>query len=190
MAKATETKTEKLEREYIIPLRRRYQHVPRYKRTSKAIKTIREFLVKHMKIYDRDLSKIKLDKYLNEAVWRRGIKNPPHKIKVKAIKDSEGIVRVELVDFPNKLKYKKLREEKSEKAAQEVIKKKKVEEKPAEIEKPVEQTDEKKEEEKEKKAATVEAGKELEKAAATQIKHQKELKQRRMKHQHRKAMVK
>ena len=34
-SKTTETKTEKLEREYTIPLRRRYQHVPRYKRTSK-----------------------------------------------------------------------------------------------------------------------------------------------------------
>ena len=62
MAKKTEPKTEKIEREYIIPLRARGKAVPRYKKTPKAIKTIKEFLARHMKIKDRDLSKIKIDK--------------------------------------------------------------------------------------------------------------------------------
>jgi len=106
--------TPKLEREYIIPLREKYRHVPRYKKTPKAIKTIKEFLVRHMKIRDRDLNKIKIDKYLNEAVWTRGIKKPPMKIKVKAIKEGD-IVRVELVDYSDKLKFKKLRHEKRDK---------------------------------------------------------------------------
>lgn len=112
MAK-TEIKTEKLEREYIIPLRKKTQIVPRYKKTNKAVKTVKEFLARHMKIRDRDLNKIKINRYLNEALWARGIKNPPLRIKVKAIKEGE-IVRVELVDFSNKLKFKKLREEKQE----------------------------------------------------------------------------
>ena len=43
-------------------------------------------------------------------IWSRGIKNPPHKIKVKAVMEG-GIVKVELADYPEKLKYKKLREE-------------------------------------------------------------------------------
>jgi len=34
MAKKTEVKIEKIEREYTIPLRRKYQHVPRYKKNS------------------------------------------------------------------------------------------------------------------------------------------------------------
>ena len=73
-------KAEKIEREYIIPLRERGRPVPRYKKTPKAVKTVKEFLVKHMKIRDRDLNKIKIDTYLNEALWFRGIRKPPYKI--------------------------------------------------------------------------------------------------------------
>ena len=85
----------KIEREYIIPLRREWSKVPRYKKANRAIKAIKKFLARHMKIRDRDLDKIKIDKYLNEEIWFRGIRKPPHKIKVKAVKDGE-IVRVEL----------------------------------------------------------------------------------------------
>jgi len=85
-----EIKTEKIEKEYIIPLRREINKVPRYRKTEKAIKAIKQFLVRHMKIRDRDLNKIKIDKYLNEEMWHRGIRNPPTKIKVKAIKDRES----------------------------------------------------------------------------------------------------
>lgn len=123
---AEKKETAKLEREYVIPLRARYQHVPRYKKTPKAVKTVKEFLARHMKIRDRDLNKIRIDKYVNEALWFRGIKNPPHKIKVKAIKEG-GIVRVELVDFSKKLKFKKARAEKATKAAQEASDRKKAE---------------------------------------------------------------
>jgi len=189
MAKKTETKTEKIEREYTIPLRRKYQHVPRYKKTPKAIKTIKEFLVRHMKIRDRDLNKIKLDRYLNEAVWFRGIKNPPSKIKVKAIQDVNGIVKVELVEMSDKLKFKKLREEKIEKKAMEgVDKKKAAKEEVKEEEKPEEA--EKKEEEKEKKSAVVEAGEKMAKAAAKKAKHEVGGKTKQPKHQQRKALVK
>src|SRR3989344_5060271 len=108
--KKTEIQTEKIEREYIIPLRKEWMKVPRYKKAKKAVKAIREFLARHMKIRDRDLKKIKIDRYLNEEIWFRGIKNPPAKIKVKAIKEGE-IVRAELSEMPEKLKFKKLREE-------------------------------------------------------------------------------
>jgi len=165
MAKKTQTKTEKVEREYIIPLRARGKAVPRYKKTPKAIKTIKEFLARHMKIKDRDLSKIKIDKYLNEQMWARGIKRPPHKIKVKAIKEGE-IVKVELVDYSTKLKFKKLREEKLKEKA-EGGKKKKVEK----IEE-VPKTEEQKIEESEKTKAGEESMQKMEKAAAKQIKHE------------------
>ena len=165
MAKKTQTKTEKVEREYIIPLRARGKAVPRYKKTPKAIKTIKEFLARHMKIKDRDLSKIKIDKYLNEQMWFRGIKRPPHKIKVKAIKEKD-IVRVELVDYSTKLKFKKLREIKLKEKA-EGGKKKKVEK----IEE-VPKTEEQKIEESEKTKAGEESMQKMEKAAAKQIKHE------------------
>ncbi len=168
MAKKTETKIEKIEKEYIIPLREKIRVVPRYKKTNKAVKTIKEFLARHMKVRDRDLNKIKLDSYLNEFLWSRGIKNPPHKIKVKAIKEGENI-RVELSEMPKKLMLKKTREEKIEKIGEEIAKKKKESEKKAEEKEKKEESDIKEEEE--KKAAVVEAGKKIEKAAARKIKH-------------------
>ena len=70
------------------PLRKKIRVSPRYKKTNKAIKIVKEFLARHMKIRDRDLKKIKLDTYLNEFLWSRGIRNPPHKIRVKAIMSS------------------------------------------------------------------------------------------------------
>lgn len=191
MAKKKTEPIEKIEREYIIPLREKCRPAPRYKKTPKAIRTIKEFLVRHMKIRDRDLDKIKIDKYLNEFMWGRGIKNPPHKIKIKAIKEGE-IVRVELAEFPEKLKFKKLREEKIEQRTKEISEgKKKISEKTKEeIEKVKEKTEEEKAEEKEKKAAVVEAGKEIEKATAKQMKHQIGGKTKEPKHQRRVALQK
>jgi len=194
MAKKTETKTEKIEREYIIPLRAKVRVVPRYKKTNKAVKTIKEFLVRHMKIRDRDLNKVKIDKYLNEALWFRGIKRPPHKIKVKAIKEGE-IVRAELIDMPTKLKFKKTQEEKRLQKAREILegKKSKMEKAKETMEKPAEeQTEEKKIEEKEKKSAVVEVGAKMEKAAAQKAKHATQAagKTTKQKHQVRKALAK
>lgn len=121
---AKEAKKEMLEREYVIPLREKCRPVPRYKKTNKAVKSIKEFIVKHMRVYDRDLNKVKVDKYVNEFLWARGIRNPPHEIKVKAIKQGE-IVRVELVNYPDKLKFKKLRTERIGKEAKEIKESKK-----------------------------------------------------------------
>jgi len=166
--KAVKEKVEKKqERTYIIPLREKCRSVPRYKKTNKAVKTVKEFLARHMKLRDRDLKKVRLDSYLNQFLWQRGIKNPPSKVKVKAYLEGD-LVRAELVEMPKALKARKLREEKIEIRAAESVKKKKVAEKPAE--KPKEDL-EKKAEEKEKKSAVVEAGKEMEKAAAKQMKH-------------------
>lgn len=122
-------KEKKLEREYVIPLRRKVRHSPRYKKANKAVRTVKEFLAKHMKVENRDLNKIKLDLSVNEAIWARGIKNPIHKIKVKATKEGD-IVRVTLVDVPKKILARRNRVEKREKVEEKkVIKKEKVEEK-------------------------------------------------------------
>ena len=210
MAKKQEPKVEKIEREYIIPLREKGRPVPRYKKTPKAVKTVKEFLVRHMKIRDRDLNKIKIDRFVNEALWFRGIKNPPHKIKVRAIKQGE-IVRVELVDVPEKLKFKKIREEKIETKAKEMVEKKKsmmekaketFQQKPAE--QPTQTEEEKvpgtrsqdpssekeRKEEKEKAKAGAEAGEKMKKAAAKTAKHQIGGKTKQPKRQVRKALAK
>jgi large subunit ribosomal protein L31e len=173
-----EKKKEKTEQEYLIPLREKYRHVARYKKTPKAIKSVKEFIAKHMRIYDKDLNKIRLDKYVNEYLWARGIKNPPHEIRVKAIKDSEGIVKVELVNYPDKLKFKKLREEKVSKEAKEAIEKKKsLKERMQETMKGANKEDENKDgvedkkEIEEKKESVKEAGEKMQKEMAKKEKH-------------------
>ena len=93
--KKVETKTE-LERTYIIPLQSSILKVPMYKRAKKAVKTVKEFLTKHMKAKE-----VKLGDNLNKEIWKHGIKNPPHKVKVLTSRDSEGIVKAEL--FGHKL---------------------------------------------------------------------------------------
>ena len=166
-----EDKLTKIEKEYTIPLREKVRSVPRYKKTNKAVRTIKEFLARHMKVYDRDLNKIKIDKYLNEYLWFRGIRNPPHKVKIKATREGE-IVRVELLEFPEKLKFKKAREEKREQKGAETAKKKKEEKKTEEkIEEKNKDGVEDKKEESEKKSAVIEAGQEFEKAEAKKMKH-------------------
>ena len=192
MTKKIETKTNEIEREYTIPLRKEWKKVPRYKRANKAVKAIKEFLAQHMKIRDRDLKKIRLDKSLNEVIWSRGIKKPPVKIKVKATKKGD-IVRAELSVVPGKLKFKRLREEKREKKAMQIAEKKKsVMEKAKEGMKktPEVKTEEEKKDEGEKEKAGEEAGKKMEKAAAKQVKHQISGKEKQQKHQIRKTLAK
>jgi len=179
----------KEEREYVIPLRKKWAKVPRYKRANKAIKSIKEFLARHMKVRDRDLNKIKLDTYINEFIWERGIRKPPVKIKVRAFREGE-IVRAELSELPEKFRFKKAREDKREQKATEIKKGKvkKPDEKPEE--KKEEKTKEEKTEEKEKKSAVVEAGKKLEKEASRKSKQMAKMKTKEPKNQRRMALQK
>jgi large subunit ribosomal protein L31e len=112
-------------------------------------------------------------------MWARGIKNPPAKIKVKATKKGENII-VELVNYPEKLKFKKAREERQGKEALETIENKKsmMKKMKESLQKPKEeetQEDKEKAKESEEKAKTsAESTKEFEKAQAKQAKHQTE----------------
>jgi large subunit ribosomal protein L31e len=194
MAEKTETKVEKkneLEREYTIPLRSQVNKVPTYKRANKAIRTIKEFLVRHMKIRDRDLDKVKIDRYLNEFIWYRGIKKPPAKIKVKVTMDGE-FVRAELADIGVKYGFKKAKlERRSQKALESTGKKKTGK---ATEQKTEEKTEEEKAEEAkeivENKASVIEAGRKMEKQAAKQMKHISGGKDKEPKHPHRMSLRK
>jgi len=81
-----------LERVYTIPLKRS-SVAPKTKRTPKAMRVLKDFIRRHMKP-----SKIVVGNDVNEVVWSRGIKKPPRYIKVKAIKDKEGVVTVSLAE--------------------------------------------------------------------------------------------
>lgn len=129
-----------LEREYIVPLRKGWLKVPEYKRASKAIKTLKEFIARHMKLYDSDLRKIKIDQLLNNEIRFRGMKKPPAKIKVRTKKLDNNTIQVELVNLPTHIKFAQLRKQKK---SQEIKKKVEEKEKPIKEENKEEPTEEK-----------------------------------------------
>lgn len=121
---------EKLEREYIIPLRKEWLKAPSFKRAKKAVRGVREFLARHMKA---EFDDIKVGRFLNEQLWERGMKNPPHKVKIKAIKEG-GIVRAELAELTEAQKKMiedetKASEEKRKQREEQMKKEKETEEK-------------------------------------------------------------
>jgi len=166
---------EKVEgKEYIVPLRRKFLKTPRHKRVPKAIKALKKFVARHMKIRDGDLKKIKLDKSLNEEMWFRGIKKPPAKIKIKVKKDGE-VIRVELAELSEKARWKKKKEMELKQTAEKVKAKKKAEEearKKAEEVKKTAETEREEKEKEEKKASVKEAGLKQAEAKAKEIKHE------------------
>lgn len=78
---------------YIIPLRET-KIVPKWKRANKAIKIIKLYLCRHMKV---DLNNVKIDKTINEKIWEHGCEKPPSKIKIRAAKFSDGEIQTELL---------------------------------------------------------------------------------------------
>jgi len=103
--------TDKIEREYTIPLRKEWTKVPSYKRTAKSIKAIKEFIAKHMKVTNRNLDLVKIDHHLNNEVWHRGVSTPPARVTVKATKHGEE-VKVTFVTDPERVKFAKQRHSK------------------------------------------------------------------------------
>ena len=103
-----------LERTYNVPLREGTQLAPAYRRAKKAVRVLRAFIEKHMKCED-----VRIGPYLNEFIWKRGIKSPPHHVEVKATKTTKKednkettTVFVELVTLPKKAQ--KVEKKKSE----------------------------------------------------------------------------
>ncbi len=149
MAKKEEKAKTVLERVYIVPLRKEFQKVASWRRTEKAVKALKEFIVKHMKSEN-----VVIGKYANQLLWKNGIKNPPHHIKVTALKDDKGKVTVELTELTAKAKRelekeKGLKKKKEEKEAQkkaEEEKAKKEKEEKAKLEGKAEETKKEKEE--------------------------------------------
>jgi len=87
-----------LERTYNVPLRKESQKSPRWKRTKKAISALKEFLSQHLRS-----DNVKLSPRLNEEMWKHGIKNPPHHIKVNVTKDDSGLVQADLFGAEEKV---------------------------------------------------------------------------------------
>lgn len=177
MAKKEERKRV-LEREYIINVREEISKVPRYRKTEKAVTAIREFLMRHMKVYDKDKDKIKLSKWLNEYLWKRGIRNPPTKIKIRAVKFSDGIIEAELAELTKKVQIEKEKEQKRKEEAEKISAKREEESKKAEEAKKAEE-----------ERATKEEEKSEEKEKAEKLKGEERLLEKELEKQHQKEII-
>lgn len=167
MAKQVAQVEKTIEREYVIPLRKEWVKVPRYKRTAKSVKAIKEFVAKHMRVPDRNTSNVKLDIYLNNELFFRGVKKPPAKIKVK-VKKVGDIVKVELADEPEHIKFLRATQEKRHKKVEKKKEEPKAEEKKEEPEK---KTEGEKKEEKEKEKSGEQAQLKMAEQAVKAEKH-------------------
>jgi len=78
------------ERIYIIPLAKARKG-PRNKRSKKAIRYLREYMMRHFKP-----ESLVITQEVNEKIWERSIQKPPRKLKVRATKNIDGLVVVYL----------------------------------------------------------------------------------------------
>jgi len=93
------------ERIYTIPLSRAWVS-PRRKRTPRAVRMVRSFVQKHMKIEtkakaeegEEEAGRLVISDEVNKKLWSRGIEKPPRKIRVRAVKDREGTVTLYLAE--------------------------------------------------------------------------------------------
>jgi large subunit ribosomal protein L31e len=94
------------ERIYTVPLSRAWI-VPANKRAARAVRILKSFITKHMKVGARkeaegeeeeEPGKLIVSNEVNLRIWSRGIQKPPRKIRVRAAKDKEGNVTVYLAE--------------------------------------------------------------------------------------------
>jgi len=91
------------ERIYTIPLRRAWI-APRKKRTPRAMRLVRSYIQRHMKVEpevkgeEEEEGRLVISNEVNERLWTRGIEKPPRNIRVRAVKDKEGVVTLYLAE--------------------------------------------------------------------------------------------
>jgi len=94
------------ERFYTIPLGKAWL-MPPNKRAPKAIRIIRDFIKRHMKLEARkegeeeeeaEPKRLIISNEVNEKVWSRGIEKPLRKIRVRVARDKDGNVTVYLAE--------------------------------------------------------------------------------------------
>ena len=69
-----------------------------HERAGKAMSLVREHLAKHFSV---DEENVRLDPSINEAVWARGRRKPPSKLRVRAARfreEGEQLVEAELAE--------------------------------------------------------------------------------------------
>ncbi len=102
-----------LERIYNVPLSGAYKHNRRF-RARRAVHMLRAFLARHMKAEPEN---VKLSEELNHFMWTHGMQTPPRKVRLKASKGADGIVRADLLE-EKKEPLKKEEKKKAEKSGE------------------------------------------------------------------------
>ncbi|HEY4680460.1 MAG TPA: 50S ribosomal protein L31e [Nitrosarchaeum sp.] len=80
--------SQELERVYTINLGKVLLS-PNNQRAKRAVNMVKEYARHHMKTEE-----IKIEEAVNHQIWKRGIKHPPRKIRVRMTKTDEGFVLV------------------------------------------------------------------------------------------------
>ena len=81
------------ERIYTVPLRKAYWTGSRLRRSNRAVRILREFVERHMKPEE-----LLIQPEVNERIWTRGIQKPPRRVRIRATKNSDNLVRVYLAE--------------------------------------------------------------------------------------------
>ncbi|MFW9907468.1 MAG: 50S ribosomal protein L31e [Candidatus Thorarchaeota archaeon] len=81
------------ERIYTVPLRKAYWTGSRLRRANRAVRILREFVERHMKPEE-----ILIQPEVNNEIWSRGMQKPPRRIRIRATKNDENLVRVYLAE--------------------------------------------------------------------------------------------
>lgn len=81
------------ERIYTVPLRKAYWTGSRLRRSNRAVRILRKFVERHMKPEETVIQP-----EVNERIWSRGIQKPPRRIRIRATKNSDNLVRVYLAE--------------------------------------------------------------------------------------------
>ncbi len=81
------------ERIYTVPLRKAYWTGSRLRRSNKAVRELRKFVERHMKPEE-----LLIQPEVNERIWSRGIQKPPRRVRIRATKNSDNLVRVYLAE--------------------------------------------------------------------------------------------
>jgi large subunit ribosomal protein L31e len=108
---AEKESSKEIERIYVVPLRR-----AKFGRSSRAapraVKQVRGYLTKHMKVNRDD---VWIDDSLNRELWSKGKYTIPSKIRVRAVKFEDGIVEVTLPEIGIKKSRREILKEEKEK---------------------------------------------------------------------------
>ena len=79
--------------ELVVPLRKAW-NMTRFKRSPRAIKIIRNEVIRHLKVKEDE--EIWIDQAVNEAIWKNGIENPPRKIRLQITRHDEPDIPIEV----------------------------------------------------------------------------------------------